>query len=76
MSRFERYPEPAKPKATARRWWNFSTTEESHTWDLTDAAILVGLALVVAGIALVSKPVALIVGGVVLAGLAVLGPKR
>ena len=75
MSRFERFPEPAKPRA--RRWWNVSTAEEPRrTWDAADALILLGLALVVAGIALVSKPVALIVGGLVLVALAIFQERR
>ncbi len=63
MSRFERFAEPAKPKRRG-------------AWDLVDVAVLLGLGLVVAGIALVSKPAALIVAGVVLGGLAVLWPQR
>jgi hypothetical protein len=65
MSRFEKFPErteTAKPK--------------SRTWDVTDACIVIGLALVVAGIAFVSRPAALIVGGMVLVGLAAIWPQR
>jgi len=63
VSRFERFPEAAPAK---RR----------PSWDVADLGIVLGLGLVVAGIALVYRPAALIVGGVVLVGLAVLWPQR
>jgi hypothetical protein len=58
MSYFERFPVPTKPKARNR-------------WDLTDAAILLGLALALAGIALVSGPAAVIAAGVALVALGI-----
>ena len=77
MSYFEKYPDPPYSKPTASRWWSvLSTTGETRRWDLADFCIVVGLGLFVAGVALVSKPAALIVGGVLLAGLAVLGSQR
>ena len=72
MSRFERYAEPPQPKPTARRWWHVSTTEESRTWDATDALILLGVGLVIAGVAWIHPPSALVLGGAVLVAVVIL----
>ena len=72
MSYFERYPQPAEAKATARRWWKGSTAEARRTWDATDTLILLGVGLIVAGVALIHPPSALILGGAVGVALVIL----
>lgn len=62
MSRFERFPERPKPT--------------SPPWDLADTCVVLGLVALVVGVGLVSLGAALIIGGISVAGLAVLWPPR